>query len=104
MKVTLEAIPRKFKPGFTPGLGIFSYPEQARIAEPMAAQDPRFVFYALRVMNDEVWSMIDGQRSVAEIAEAVCMEFGFELSPVLFLPLVEGLVKEGLVTLEDVGD
>lgn len=91
-------VPRKVAPGFTPGIGIFSYPKQAEIAKPMLAQDPKFVFYALRVMNDEVWNLIDGRRSVADIAEAICMEFGFELDPALFLPLVEGLVREGLVT------
>lgn len=100
MDLTLNAIPRKIKPGFTPGLGLFTYPQQAAIAEPMQAQDPRFVFYALRVMNDELWNLIDGQRSIADIAEYLCMQFEFDLQPDLFLPLVEGLVQAGLV---DVG-
>jgi hypothetical protein len=54
-------------------------------------------------MNDEVWNFIDGQRTIGEIAESVCMEFGFELEPALFLPLVQGLVDRGLVRLEAAG-
>jgi hypothetical protein len=100
----LGAIPHKVAAGFTPGLAIFSYPELAAISMPMETQDPTYTFYALRVMNDELWNMIDGQRSVAEIAEAVCMEFGFELDPVLFLPLFEGLVRQDLIALEEPGD
>jgi hypothetical protein len=100
----LISIAHKIKPGFTPGLAIFSYPELAAISAPMETQDPTYTFYALRVMNDEVWNMIDGRRSVAEIAEAVCMEFGFELDPALFLPLFEGLLRQDLITLEEPGD
>jgi len=100
MQAKLNAIPLKVRPGFTPGIGIIPYAEQTRIAEQMQAQDPTFLFYALRVMNDEVWNFIDGQHSIGEIAESVCMEFGFELEPGLFLPLVEELVDSGLVTLE----
>ena len=100
----LASIPHKIEPGFTPGLAIFSYPELAAISAPMETQDPAYTFYGLRVMNDEVWNMVDGRRSVAEIAEAVCMEFGFELDPALFLPLFEGLVRQDLITLEVPGD
>lgn len=104
MKTTLVAVPRKLKHIPPPGLDRFSYSEQLRIAEPMAAQDPRFVFYSLRVMNDELWNMIDGRHSVGAIAKAVCMEFGFELDPALFLPLFDGLVRSGLITLDDTED
>ena len=99
MNVQLESVPYKITPGFTPGLGIFSYPEQAAIAEPMLEQDAHFVFYALRVVNDEVWNMIDGERSIEDIAEAVCLEFGFQLDPELFVPLFEGLVRQDLIGL-----
>jgi hypothetical protein len=100
MEARLDAIPRKVRPGFTPGIGIIPYAEQASIAGQMQAQDPKFLFYALRVMNDEVWNFIDGQHSIREIAESVCMEFGFELEPNLFLPLVQELVDRGLVRLD----
>lgn len=100
MDIGLESIPVKLEPGFTPGLGIFSYPEQAAIAEPMLQQDPRFVFYALRVMNDELWNNIDGERSVEEIADGLCFQFGFALDPELFIPLFKGLLQEELIGLQ----
>ena len=104
MEVKLDSVPYKVKPGFTPGIGIVPYAEQARMAEHMQSQDPKFLFYSLRVMNDEVWNFIDGERSIGEIAESVCMEFEFDLSPELFLPLVEVLVDEGLVELDITGE
>jgi hypothetical protein len=36
--------------------------------------------------------MIDGERTLGEIAEAACLEFGFDLDPALFLPLFDRLV------------
>jgi hypothetical protein len=50
-------------------------------------------------MNDEVWNMIDGERSVKDIAEAVCLEFGFQLDAELFVPLFDGLVRQELIGL-----
>lgn len=100
MEARLGAVPYKVQPGFTPGIGIIPYAEQASIAGQMEAQDEKFLFYTLRVMNDEVWNFIDGQRTIGEIAESVCMEFGFELEPALFLPLVQELVDRGLIRLE----
>jgi hypothetical protein len=72
-----------------------SYPGLVALAERMKAEDGRIIFDSLRPMGDEFWNMIDGKRSVEEIAEAVCLEFGFDLSPGLFLPLVEGMVASG---------
>jgi hypothetical protein len=100
MEARLGAVPYKVQPGFTPGIGIIPYAEQVRTAGQMEVQDDKFLFYALRVMNDEVWNFIDGQRTIGEIAESVCMEFGFELEPALFLPLVQELVDRGLIRLE----
>jgi hypothetical protein len=102
MNPKLDSVPVKVQPGFTPGIGIVPYADQARIAGEMQAEDPRFLFYALRVMNDELWNSIDGQRTCAEIAAAVCMEFELDLAPSLFLPLIEVLVDEGLVKLKTV--
>jgi hypothetical protein len=99
MDPLLDSVPVKVRPGFTPGIGVVPYAEQARTAAQMQAQDPQFLFYALRVMNDELWNFIDGKRTCAEIAEAVCMEFELDLAPALFMPLIGVLVDEGLVTL-----
>jgi hypothetical protein len=69
-----------------------SYPELIVLVEQMRAQDPRIIFDSLRPMGDEIWNMIDGERTVAEIMEATCLEFGFDLPPELFLPLVDRLI------------
>jgi hypothetical protein len=74
-----------------------AYPELVALVARMRAQDGRIIFDSLRPMGDEIWNMIDGERTVAEIADAVCLEFGFELEPELFLPLVEGLVASDAV-------
>jgi hypothetical protein len=42
--------------------------------------------------------MIDGKQTVGDIADAVCLEFGFELSPELFLPLVDRMVQREAVS------
>lgn len=102
MEAKLNAVPVKVRPGFTPGIGIVSYAMQADLARQMSAQESTYLFYALRVMNDEVWNFIDGQRNIGEIAESVCQEFGFELDPGMFVPLVEQLVTRGFVTLEEI--
>lgn len=99
MKMTLNTIPRKCKQLSRPGLGL-SYPEAYELFKKMAAQDPRVLFYALRPLGDELWNMIDGQRSVGWIIEACLIEFGFEVDPHLFLPVFEGLEREGLITFE----
>lgn len=76
-----------------------SYPELVTLVARMQAQDPRIIFDSLRPIGDEFWNMIDGSRSVREIAEAVCFEFGFDLDPELFLPLVDGLLESQAATL-----
>ena len=74
-----------------------SYPELVSLVEQMRARDPRIIFDSLRPIGDEIWNMIDGERTVGEIAEAVCLEFGFDLPPELFLPLLNGLVTSEAV-------
>ncbi len=70
----------------------------------MLAQDDRLEFDALRSLGDEFWNSIDGRQSVREIAEGLCLQFGFELDPELFLPLINGLVKAGMITLTEESD
>jgi hypothetical protein len=77
------------------------YLDLVRLAERMAAQDPRVIFDSLRPIGDEFWNMVDGQRSVGDIAEAVCFEFGFDFDPALLLPLAEGVVRSGAMTVDD---
>ena len=72
-----------------------TYPDLVALVDRMRAEDDRIIFDSLRPLGDEFWNMIDGTKPVGDIAEAVCLQFGFELRPELFLPLVDGLVESG---------
>jgi hypothetical protein len=98
MKMTLGDVPRKCVQVSRPGLGM-AYPQAYALYQKLVEQDPRILFYALRPLGDELWNMIDGQRSIGWIVEACLMEFGFEVDPILLLPIFEGLGSEGLLTI-----
>lgn len=99
MKMTLDKIPRKCKQLARPGLGL-SYPEAYELFKKMAAQDSRVLFYALRPLSDELWNMVDGERTIGWIIESCLIEFGFEVDPHLFLPVFEGLERNGLIAFD----
>ncbi len=101
MIATLEAVPRRlhsFPDSFLSGL---AYPELVRVADAMAAEDARIVFDSLRPLGDEFWNLIDGRRTVREIADLLCLQFGFDLSPELFVPLADGMAEKGLIALDE---
>jgi hypothetical protein len=93
---SLQSVLRRTHDGPGTAAAGTSYLELVALAERMRAEDGRIIFDSLRPMGDEFWNMIDGERSVEAIAEAVCLEFGFDLSPRLFLPLVDGMVASGV--------
>lgn len=94
--VTMDMIPEKTQQQSTPGLGM-PYPESVGLFRRMQAQDPRVVFYTIRPMGDEVWNMVDGVKTVGEIANACMMEFGIKVDAALYLPIFEGLAEKGLI-------
>jgi len=95
MTATLQSVLRRAHDGPGTAMAGTAYPDLVALVEQMQAEDGRIIFDSLRPMGDEFWNMIDGERSVEAIAEAVCLQFGFDLSPRLFLPLVEGMVASG---------
>jgi hypothetical protein len=95
--VSLQTVVRKQHEGPGSALAGMSYAELVDLVEQMRARDPRIIFDSLRPMGDELWNMIDGERTVEWIAEATCFEFGFDLPPELFLPLFDGLVSSEVV-------
>lgn len=97
MTASLKTIVRKRHDGPGSALAGANYPELVVLVEQMRARDPRIIFDSLRPMGDEIWNLIDGKRTVGEVVEAVCLEFGFDLPPELFLPLMDGLVKSEAV-------
>jgi hypothetical protein len=95
MTTTLQSVLRRAHDGPGTAVAGTAYPDLVALVERMQAEDRRIIFDSLRPMGDEFWNMIDGERSVEAIADAVCLEFGFDLSPELFLPLVNGMVASG---------
>ena len=101
MTATLASVPRKLHDAPETFLSGTSYPDLVRIIEAMQAEDPRIVFDSLRPMGDEFWNLIDGRRSVRDIADALCLQFGFELRPDHFVPLAAGMAEKGLIHLDE---
>jgi len=98
-EIRMDMVPHKNQQNSTPGLGI-SYPESVELFKKMQVQDPRTVFYTIRPMGDEAWNMVDGSKTVGEIANALMMEFGIMADPELFLPVFAGFEKKGLIRFE----
>ena len=98
MSASLRTVLKKNHDGPGTAVAGTSYPDLVTLVAQMQDEDPRIVFDSLRPMGDEFWNMIDDEKTVEEIARAVCLEFGFELSPELFLPLVDGMVRSQAVS------
>ncbi len=98
MTATLATVVRKNHQGPGTALTGTPYPALVALVVQMQAQDTLIIFDSLRPLGDEFWNMIDGERTVETIATAVCLEFGFELSPELFVSLVNGMVNAGAVS------
>ena len=105
MVASLNAIPRKrIEDMPPPALAGISYPECARVAEAMAARDARVIFDTMRPVGDEFWNLIDGRRTIADIAEALCMQFDVDVDAELFIPIAELLILADFITLDETRD
>jgi len=100
-EINMDMVPYKNQQLSTPGLCI-SYPESVELFRRVQLQDPRAVFYTIRPMGDEAWNMVDGKKTVGEIASAVMMEFGIMADPELFLPVFNGFEAKGLIHFEEI--
>ena len=58
-----------------------SYGDLLTIAEELHAADDTAGWRSLRVVSDEAWNFVDGERTVAEIADAVGFEFDLHIEP-----------------------
>ena len=58
-----------------------SHPELVALVERMQAQDPTVIFDTLRPICDELWNLIDGERTVGQIAEALVLQFDVDVDP-----------------------
>lgn len=98
---SLLRTPHRTKPGIISALGYLSYHELISVYEELVSQDPTVIFDTLRPIGDEIWNLIDGRRSLRDIAEALCVQFGLSVKFESFLPLVKGLEQAGLITFDE---
>ena len=96
--VSLDAVLARTVAGPGTAVAGLDYPDLVALADRLIAQDPHVIFDSLRPIGDEFWNMIDGRRTVGEIVEAVCSEFGFAFDPALLVPLADSLVRSGATT------
>jgi aminopeptidase YwaD len=96
----LAASPRKLYAGPGTALSGSSYSELLALVERMQAQDGTVIFDTLRPVCDELWNLIDGERTVGEIAEALVLQFDLDIDPALLVPLFEGLARSDEIALD----
>lgn len=98
--LTAGFIPHRTVDGVPPGVVGLTYDEMAGLVTAMQAEDPRINWETLRIFGDELWNFADGRRTISEIADAVCHEFGFDVRADHFLTLARGLEKAERFRLE----
>ena len=79
MVASLQTVVRKRHEGPGSALTGTSYPDLVGLVEHMRKRDPRVIFDSLRPMGDEIWNMIDGERTVEETRSAAltCQKASF---------------------------
>jgi hypothetical protein len=99
MEISLAARPRKQKRISTPGLQGMEYRQQTGLCRDLKNANRRFVDYVLKPATDEMWNLIDGQRSIGDIVEYSLLQFDLRTDPALWLPVFAGWHKAGLITI-----
>jgi hypothetical protein len=100
MTALLNAVPRREKKISTPGLKGLAYSEQIGLRRTLEEHDPCFVEYVLKPATDEMWNLIDAERTVGAIIEYALLEFDLRTEPGLWLPVFAGWRKAGLISLD----
>ncbi len=95
-----RVVPRRAVDGVAPGVVGLTYEEMTALVDAMRADDGTVNWETLRIFGDELWNLADGRRTLAEIGEAICFEFGFNVGLTHFLTLARGLEKAGQFHLE----
>jgi hypothetical protein len=79
-----------------------SFDEMAELMAGMHRDEARTNWETLRILADELWNFADGRRTLGEVADAICFEFGVEIHPRHFFTLARGPQKAGVFTLQSV--
>jgi hypothetical protein len=97
-----KIIPCRAADHLPPGVVGLSYDETAELVATMHRDDARTNWETLRILGDELWNFADGRRTLGEIADAICFEFGVEIHPRQFFTLARGLQKAGVFTFRSI--
>jgi len=77
------------------------YEDLLKIAEMLSDADEDAGWRSLRVVSDEAWNFIDGQRTVGEIADAVGFEFDMQIEPEPVYRILSGHAEVGNLRFEE---
>jgi hypothetical protein len=97
VKIGLASRPRKLKRLSTPGLSGMEYTRQLDLRRNLERENPLFVEYVLKPATDEMWNLINGKRTVAEIIDCSLLEFNLESEPDTWLQVFAGWCNAGLI-------
>ncbi|MFC5369016.1 hypothetical protein [Salinirubrum litoreum] len=77
-----------------------AYDDLLAVADELHEDDPEAGWRSLRVVSDEAWNFVDGERTVGEIADAVGFEFGLRVDPGPIETILEGHAEGGNLRFE----
>jgi hypothetical protein len=76
------------------------YADLLQLADRLEEADSEAGWRSLRVISDEAWNFVDGERTVAEIADAVGFEFDLAVEPGPIETILEGHAEGGNLRFE----
>jgi len=77
------------------------YGDLLEIADALNEDDPNAGWRSLRVICDEAWNFVNGERSVQEIADAVGFEFDLVVTAAPIYRILQGLETEGYLVFNE---
>ncbi len=95
----LTSIPRRLKRISTPGLRGLEYSEELSLCRELEKLDAHFVDYVLKPATDEMWNLINGERTIGAIVEFAMLEFDLRIKPESWLSIFGGWHKAGLIAI-----
>jgi hypothetical protein len=98
-RAQISVVPARAVDGVAPGVVGLSFDQTAALVEAMQAEDAHVNWETLRIFGDELWNLANGHRTIAEIAKATCLEFGFDVSARHFETIARGLERAGYFAL-----
>ncbi len=96
-----DAVPVRTTDGLAARWAGLSYEDLLEIADDLEAGDETAGWRSMRVVADEAWNFVDGDRTVAEIADAVGFEFDLVIDPDPIDALLRGHEEVGNLRFEE---